>query len=283
MNNDENSYKGGACMLDDLPHQGLLTIAMDQTYWQDGYACGTCVKIAKTSVDTFDPNRVFKLEEPIDTGGEDMPGDFVVAMVSDLCPSVGQCWSGLDMHGGTWQAVTSSTTGTKIPIQWKFTSCKDVFTQTGQGGDALEVHWRPGSGENYCNVQIRGSYEAVVKVEAQPREFGYDTDGTIALVLTEALTILFDAFLPAILQRVPTIGSWPRIATVATTPSSRARATVSSVSVSPTGKETRSRCPRAPTLASTRTSRSSVSTFESSLAHGPHWNQLPGPFYAHMT
>lgn len=160
-----NFWQGGACMLDDLPHANLPSVAMDQTYWQDGLACGTCVEIASTSAAEFSNSAVWKVEQPV--AGELAQTKKTVAIVSDLCPGVGQCFSGLDMHPDTWSSVTDGANGSKLPINWRFVSCKEAFASSGSGGKSLQVHWRSGANPGFCQVQIRGAYEAVVKVEAK--------------------------------------------------------------------------------------------------------------------
>lgn len=160
-----NFWQGGACMLDDLPHANLPSVAMDQTYWQDGLACGACVEIASTTAAQFSNSAVWKVEQPV--AGQLDQSKKTVAIVSDLCPGVGQCFSGLDMHPDTWSSVTGNANGSKLPINWRFVSCKEAFKSTGSGGKSLQVHWRSGANPGFCQVQIRGSYQAVVRVEAK--------------------------------------------------------------------------------------------------------------------
>ncbi|KAJ1034587.1 hypothetical protein NDA18_001443 [Ustilago nuda] len=156
-------WKGGACMLDDLPHAHLPSVAMDQTFFQDGLACGTCVEISSTSASLFSNDAVWTVETP--KVGKLRPGKKTVAIVSDLCPGVEQCFSGLDMHLDTWNSVTSHADGSKLPINWKFVNCKQAFQKSGSGGKNLQIHWRPGANAGYFQVQVRGSHEAVVRVE----------------------------------------------------------------------------------------------------------------------
>ncbi|CCF54350.1 uncharacterized protein UHOR_02067 [Ustilago hordei] len=156
-------WKGGACMFDDLPHANLPSVAMDQTFFQDGLACGTCVEIASTSASLFSNDAVWTVETP--KVGKLRPGKKTVAIVSDLCPGVEQCFSGLDMHLDAWNSVTSHANGSKLPINWKFVNCKQAFQKSGSGGKNLEIHWRPGANAGYFQVQVRGSHEAVVRME----------------------------------------------------------------------------------------------------------------------
>ncbi|KAJ1033172.1 hypothetical protein NDA13_001170 [Ustilago tritici] len=158
-----NFWQGGACMFDDLPHANLPSVAMDQTFFQDGLACGTCVEIASTSVSLFSNDAVWTVETP--KVGKLPPGKKTVAIVSELCPGVNQCWSGLDMHPDAWYSVTGQANGTKLPINWKFVNCKQAFQKSGSGGKNLQIHWRPGANAGYFQVQVRGSHEAVVRME----------------------------------------------------------------------------------------------------------------------
>ncbi|KAJ1019426.1 hypothetical protein NDA16_004543 [Ustilago loliicola] len=158
-----NFWQGGACMFDDLPHANLPSVAMDQTFYQDGLACGTCVEIAPTSASLFSNDAKWSVETP--KVGKLPPGKKTVAIVSDLCPGVNQCWSGLDMHPDAWKSVTGSESGSKLPINWKFVNCKEAFESSGSGGKSLQIHWRPGANAGFFEVQVRGSHEAVVRVE----------------------------------------------------------------------------------------------------------------------
>uniref|UniRef100_V5E729 Expansin-like EG45 domain-containing protein n=2 Tax=Kalmanozyma brasiliensis (strain GHG001) TaxID=1365824 RepID=V5E729_KALBG len=154
-------WQGGACMLDSLPHTNLPSIAMDQSFFQDGLACGTCVEIGPTSASQFSNSAVWTVEKP--RRGTLPAGKKTVAIVSDLCPGVNQCFSGLDMHLDAWNSVTSNADGSKLPVNWRFVNCKDAFE--GSGIEKLQVHWREGCNPGFFQVQIRGSHEAVVKVE----------------------------------------------------------------------------------------------------------------------
>lgn len=159
----DNFWQGGACMLDSLPHKNLPSVAMDQTFFQNGLACGTCVEIGPTSASQFSNNIKWSVEQPIK--GALPPGKKTIAVVSDLCPGVEQCMSGLDMHPDAWNSVTSGANGSKHPINWKFVNCKEAFETSGSGGASLQVHWREGANPGFFQVQIRGSHEAVVRVE----------------------------------------------------------------------------------------------------------------------
>lgn len=156
-------WQGGACMLDSLPHANLPSVAMDQTFFQDGLACGTCVEIASTSASLFSNAAQWSEEEP--KHGALPAGKKTIAIVSDLCPGVNQCWSGLDMHLDAWNSVTNNANGSKLPINWRFVNCKQAFAQSGSGGNSLQVHWREGANPGFFQVQIRGAHEAVVRVE----------------------------------------------------------------------------------------------------------------------
>ncbi|GAC74552.1 hypothetical protein PANT_12c00025 [Moesziomyces antarcticus T-34] len=156
-------WQGGACMLDSLPHANLPSVAMDQTFFQDGLACGTCVEIASTSASLFSNDAQWSVEEP--KHGALPAGKKTIAIVSDLCPGVNQCWSGLDMHLDAWNSVTNNANGSKLPINWRFVNCKQAFAQSGSGGNSLQVHWREGANPGFFQVQIRGAHEAVVRVE----------------------------------------------------------------------------------------------------------------------
>lgn len=156
-------WEGGACMLDSLPHANLPSVAMDQTFFQDGLACGTCVEIAPTSASLFSNAAQWSVEQP--KRGTLPAGKKTIAIVSDLCPGVNQCWSGLDMHLDAWNSVTSNANGSKLPINWKFINCKEAFASSGSGGSSLQVHWREGANPGFFQVQIRGAHEAVVRVE----------------------------------------------------------------------------------------------------------------------
>lgn len=159
----DNFWQGGACMFDDMPHHNLPSVAMDQSFFQDGLACGTCVEIASTSASLFSNDAKWSVETP--KKGTLPPGKKTVAIVSDLCPGVDQCWSGLDMHPDAWNSVTNGADGSKLPINWKFVNCKEAFENSGSGLNQLQVHWRPGANPGFFQVQIRGNHEAVVKVE----------------------------------------------------------------------------------------------------------------------
>ncbi|GAC96859.1 extracellular cellulase CelA/allergen Asp F7-like, putative [Pseudozyma hubeiensis SY62] len=155
-------WQGGACMFDSLPHHNLPFVAMDQSFFQDGLACGTCVEIASTSASLFE-NREWSVEQP--SRGTLPVGKKTVAIVSDLCPGVNQCYSGLDMHLDAWNSVTNNAAGSKLPITWKFVNCKDAFERSNSGISKLQVHWREGASPGFFQVQIRGNHEAVVRVE----------------------------------------------------------------------------------------------------------------------
>lgn len=155
-------WQGGACMYDDMPHHDLPSVAMDQSFFQDGLACGTCVEIASTDASLFS-NRQWSVEEP--HRGTLPDGKKTVAIVSDLCPGVDQCYSGLDMHLDAWNSVTNNANGSKLPINWKFVNCKAAFESGNSGIKKLQVHWRSGASPGFFQVQIRGNYEAVVRVE----------------------------------------------------------------------------------------------------------------------
>lgn len=156
-----NFWQGGACMFDGLPHNNLPSVAMDETYYQGGLACGTCVEIAPTSASLFSNSAKWSVETP--QRGALPPGKKTVAIVSDHCPDVNQCLSGLDMHPDTWNSVTSGPAPSKLPIHWRFVNCKEAFERSGI--KHLQVHWREGANPGFFQVQIRGNHEAVVKVE----------------------------------------------------------------------------------------------------------------------
>ncbi|SNX82763.1 uncharacterized protein MEPE_01469 [Melanopsichium pennsylvanicum] len=158
-----NFWQGGACMFDDMPHHNLSSVAMDQTFFQDGLACGTCVEIGSTSASLFSNDARWSVETP--KQGTLPPGNKTFAIVSDLCPGVNQCWSGLDMHPDAWNSVTNGANGSKLPINWRFVNCKEAFETSGSGINYLQVHWRPGANAGFFQVQMRGNYEAVVRVE----------------------------------------------------------------------------------------------------------------------
>ena len=158
---DAGLWKGGACGYDDMPHHNIPSIAMDQTFYQDGLACGSCVAIASTSASLFSNSETFPLEMP--HKGTLPAGHITYAIVSDLCPGVDQCKSGIDMHLDAWNSVTHNAGGSKLPVNWKFTSCKHVFK--GSGLEKLQIHWRSGASPGFFQVQVRGSHEAVVRVE----------------------------------------------------------------------------------------------------------------------
>ncbi len=164
-------WKGGACMFDSLPHANLPSVAMDQTFFQDGLACGTCVEIASTSASLFSNDAKWSVEQP--RKGTLPEGKKTIAIVSDLCPGVEQCWSGLDMHPDTWSSVTNGADGSKLPINWKFVNCKEAFEKSGSGGSSLQIHWREGANPGFFEVQIRGSHEAVVRVEMKLQGKGW--------------------------------------------------------------------------------------------------------------
>ncbi|KAN0060868.1 hypothetical protein ACQY0O_006602 [Thecaphora frezii] len=164
----EGAWQGGACMLDDLPHANLPSVAMNNVQWLDGFACGSCVKIRKTDASKFVANTQWKFEDSkAISGGNDALGDeYTLAFVSDWCPG-DQCHSGLDMHPDAWKSATQNASPTELEISWRFVNCQDLFTQSGSGGKALEVKWRDGASEGFCQVQIRGAYRPVGQVEFQ--------------------------------------------------------------------------------------------------------------------
>lgn len=163
-------WQGGACMYDDMPHHGLPSIAMDQSFYQDGLACGTCVEIASTDASLFQ-NREWSVEEP--KRGTLPAGKKTIAIVSDLCPSINQCYSGLDMHLDAWNSVTNNAAGSKLPINWRFVNCKEAFEKSNSGIKKLQVHWRSGASPGFFQVQIRGHHEAVVRVEMKWGQQGW--------------------------------------------------------------------------------------------------------------
>ncbi|SPO22303.1 uncharacterized protein UTRI_00981 [Ustilago trichophora] len=164
-------WQGGACMFNDMPHHNLPSVAMDQSFFQDGLACGTCVEIASTSASLFSNSAKWSVEPP--KKGTLPPGKKTIAIVSDLCPGVDQCWSGLDMHPDAWNSVTNGADGSKLPINWKFVNCKEAFEKSGSGINLLQVHWRDGANPGFFQVQIRGNYEAVVRVEMKWGSHGW--------------------------------------------------------------------------------------------------------------
>ncbi|CDR88093.1 uncharacterized protein SPSC_03679 [Sporisorium scitamineum] len=156
-------WDGGACMYDGMPHHSLPSVAMDQSFFQDGLACGTCVEIASTDASLFSNSAHWSVETP--KKGTLPAGKKTVAIVSDLCPGVDQCFSGLDMHLDAWNSVTNNAAGTKLPINWKFVNCKEAFEKNNSGIKNMQVHWRSGASPGFFEVQIRGNHEAVVRVE----------------------------------------------------------------------------------------------------------------------
>lgn len=165
----DNFWQGGACMFDSLPHANLPSVAIDQTFFQHGLACGTCVEIAPTSASLFSNSAHWSVESP--HIGKLPAGKSTIAIVSDLCPGVEQCWSGLDMHPDTWKSVTGGAGGSKLPISWKFVNCKEAFEKSASKG--LQVHWREGANPGFFEVQVRGSHEAVVRVEMKVKGKGW--------------------------------------------------------------------------------------------------------------
>ncbi|SPO21494.1 uncharacterized protein UTRI_00981_B [Ustilago trichophora] len=164
-------WQGGACMFNDLPHHNLPSVAMDQAFFQDGLACGTCVEIASTSASLFSNSAKWSVEPP--KKGTLPEGKKTIAIVSDLCPGIDQCWSGLDMHPDTWNSVTNGAAGTKLPINWRFVNCKEAFEKSGSGIKLLQIHWREGANPGFFQVQIRGNHEAVVRVEMKWGSHGW--------------------------------------------------------------------------------------------------------------
>lgn len=163
-------------MFDSLPHHNLPSVAMDQSFFQDGLACGTCVEIASTSASLFS-NREWSVEQP--SRGTLPAGKKTVAIVSDLCPGVNQCYSGLDMHLDAWNSVTNNAAGSKLPITWKFVNCKTAFESTNSGIAKLQVHWREGASPGFFEIQIRGNHEAVVRVEMKFAKSGWMEAGHV--------------------------------------------------------------------------------------------------------
>ncbi|CBQ70787.1 conserved hypothetical protein [Sporisorium reilianum SRZ2] len=160
---DAGLWDGGACMYDGMPHHNLPSIAMDQSFFQDGLACGTCVEIGSTSASLFSNSAKWTVETP--KKGTLPEGKKTVAIVSDLCPGVDQCFSGLDMHLDAWNSVTNNAGGSKLPINWRFVNCKEAFEKNNSGIKNMQVHWRSGASPGFFEVQIRGNHEAVVRVE----------------------------------------------------------------------------------------------------------------------
>ncbi|TKY89443.1 hypothetical protein EX895_001974 [Sporisorium graminicola] len=160
---DAGLWDGGACMFDGMPHHNLPSVAMDQSFFQDGLACGTCVEIGSTSASLFSNAAHWTVETP--KKGTLPAGKKTVAIVSDLCPGVDQCFSGLDMHLDAWNSVTNNAGGSKLPINWRFVNCKEAFEKNNSGVKHMQIHWRNGTTPGFFEVQIRGNHEAVVRVE----------------------------------------------------------------------------------------------------------------------